>query len=272
VIVEAHLRDTQRAFDSVASVYDGAVGNNAVIQRMRGQMWWAITETFPSGSQLLDLGCGAGIDTVFLASRGYSVLAIDWSEEMVERTRQRVAEAGLAGRAHVLALGVQELSQLRGERFDGIYSDLGPLNCIPALPSTARDCAVLLLPGGRIIASVIGRICPWETVYHAARGNWRRAVLRGSRRFVPVPLNGETVWTHYYTPREFYRSFAGEFALTSYRGLGIFSPPPYLIRVWECSPALCNALAEGDDRLGALPLIRNLGDHFLMMMTKRSQS
>lgn len=272
MIVETRLQDTRQAFDRVAAEYDGPIGNNAVIRRMRDQMWRAIADTFPSGARLLDLGCGTGIDAVYLAARGYAIVAVDWSEEMAERTRRRAAEAGLASCVHVCTVGAQELGQIKGERFDGIYSNLGPLNCVPGLPSTARDCAALLQPGGRVIASVIGRLCPWETSYFAARGEWRRAVLRGDRGFVPVPLSGETVWTRYYTPREFYRPFADDFTLTSYRGLGIFSPPPYLIGIWQRFPVICRVLAEGDDRLGDLPLIRNLGDHFLMVMTKRRQT
>lgn len=51
----------------------------------------------PSVTRVLDLGCAAGRNTVFLAGKGFDVLALDASEPMVERTRERVAEA--VGRA-----------------------------------------------------------------------------------------------------------------------------------------------------------------------------
>ncbi|HJU25919.1 MAG TPA: methyltransferase domain-containing protein, partial [Rhodanobacteraceae bacterium] len=84
---EARLLDTQRAFDSVAADYDGPRGNNELIQRMRRTMWDAACSEFFTGSRLLDLGCGTGIDAVEFARTGYRVVATDWSPQMVARTR-----------------------------------------------------------------------------------------------------------------------------------------------------------------------------------------
>src|SRR3954447_16270379 len=163
--VESQLRDTQRAFDSVAADYDGPKGNNALIQRMRETVWRRLTTACPPGARLLDLGCGTGIDAIELARRSYAVMATDWSPQMVERTRERAAGAGLSDRVTAAHLGLQELDRLRnpdggpgGEQFDGIYSNFGPLNCAPDLAAVARACAALLRPGGRLVFSVIGRI------------------------------------------------------------------------------------------------------------------
>jgi SAM-dependent methyltransferase len=254
----------------VAVDYDGPAGNNLLIQRMRDQMWQLLTATFPVGARLLDLGCGTGIDAAYLAARGYAVLAIDWSQVMVERSQLRIAENGLEQRASARVLGTHELHQLHGDQFDGIYSNLGPLNCAPDLHRTAHDCAQLLRPGGRFVASVIGRICPWEIAYYVAHARWRRAFLRWSDMVVPVPLNGETVWTRYFTPRQFYAAFADDFALVFYRGLRICSPPPYMLGVSRRLRSVCTLGEWLDDSIGALPIIRNAGDHFLMVMTKRS--
>src|SRR5436190_18523262 len=106
-VVDAQLLDTQRAFDSVAADYDGPKGNNALIQRMRETVWRALTEACPPGARLLDLGCGTGIDAIELARRGYSVLATDWSPQMVERTRARAAGAGLSERVTTAHIGLQ---------------------------------------------------------------------------------------------------------------------------------------------------------------------
>jgi SAM-dependent methyltransferase len=267
---DMRMQETRRAFDRVAGDYDGPSGNNALIQRMRAQMWRMLTTTFAPGAQLLDLGCGTGIDAAYLAARGYSVLATDWSPAMVERTRARIAENGLGQRASACVLGIQDLHQLAGEEFDGIYSDLGPLNCAPDLREAARACAALLRPGGHLVASVIGRICPWEIVYYLARARWERAFLRWRGAAVPVPLGGETVWTRYYTPRQFYGAFADHFALAHYRGLRLCAPPPYMLGIYRRLRPLCALADRLDDYAGALPIARNAGDHFLMIMTKRA--
>jgi 2-polyprenyl-3-methyl-5-hydroxy-6-metoxy-1,4-benzoquinol methylase len=267
--IQAQLLDTQRAFDSVAADYDGPKGNNALIQRMRETVWQTLTQACSPGARLLDLGCGTGIDALELARRGYAVRATDWSPQMVERTRARAADAGLSERVTTAHLGLQELDQLRGEQFDGIYSNFGPLNCAPDLQAVARSCAALLRPGGKLVFSVIGRICPWEFGYYMLRRRPARATVRGTRGIVPVHMNKHTIWAFYYTPREFYRAFAPDFALSEYQALSLFLPPPYLISLYERARPLCNALGWLDDHLGGLPLLRDMGDHFLMVMTRR---
>jgi SAM-dependent methyltransferase len=52
--------------------------------------------TDPGQVCVLDVGCAAGRNTVLLAERGFDVFAIDGSEAMVARTRERVA--GVLGR------------------------------------------------------------------------------------------------------------------------------------------------------------------------------
>lgn len=220
--IELQLLDTRRAFDSVAADYDGPVGNNALVQRMRREMWRTLESSLPLRARLLDVGCGAGIDAVYLASRGYEILATDWSSGMLERTCRRAAEAGQSHRVTARLIGAHELAQLSGQVFDGIYSDLGALNCVPDLKAVSCACAALLEPRGKLVVSVMGRICPWELAYYAARADLARAWLRSARQAVPVNLNRHTVWTRYYTPREFYRAFAREFELTYYRALAIF--------------------------------------------------
>ncbi|HYV56323.1 MAG TPA: class I SAM-dependent methyltransferase [Candidatus Nitrosopolaris sp.] len=272
ITIDPRLLDTRHAFDSVADVYDGPRGNNALIQRMRHEVWRVLGDVFPAGARLLDLGCGTGIDAVHLAASGYEILATDWSPAMVARTCGRAAEAGVGDRIRAEVLGAHELQQLAGAEFDGIYSNLGPLNCALDLPDVARWCASALKPRGRMVVSVIGRVCPWEFVYYAVRRDLARARLRGLRDTVPVTLNRHTVWTSYYTPREFYRAFAREFELTRYGALALFLPPPYLIGIYERLGPLGTLLGWLDDRLGTLPLLRDAGDHFLMVMTRRTST
>jgi ubiquinone/menaquinone biosynthesis C-methylase UbiE len=263
----AHVLDTQQAFDSVAAEYDGLSGNNALVQRMRRRLWDTAQRTFPPGSRLLDLGCGTGLDAIHLAHCGYQILAIDAAPRMVARTRARAVEEGVQQAVMAEVLDMHHLSHLAPASFDGIYSDLGAINCVLDLPAVARSCAALLKPQGRLIASVMGRWCPWEIAYYMTHGQPRRAFVRRARGAVPVGLSGHAVWTHYWTPQEWYAAFSAGFALTHYRALGLLAPPPYLIGVQRRFPTFVAALARLDDRLGALPGARNLGDHFLMVLT-----
>ena len=266
----AQLHATRDAFDSVAADYDGPRGNNALIQEMREEMWRWLDMTFAPGGHLLDLGCGTGLDAVRMARLGHRVTATDWSEQMVRRTNERAAQERLTTRVVTRVAGAHELHRLDGqEKYDGAYSNLGPLNCVPDLGVMSRELFRLLRPAGALVFTVIGRICPWEIAHYLRRWNWARLRIRYDRGFVPVGMNRHTVWTHYYAPREFYRSFSQEFALTHFRGLCLFAPPPYLSWMRDRHPLWHQRLWRLDRRAAAWPGLRNMGDHFLIVMRKR---
>lgn len=270
VSTQPQLHETQEAFDSVAADYDGKRGNNALIQDMRAEMWRWLDATFTPGSRLLDLGCGTGLDAVRMALLGHRVTATDWSPAMVRRTSDRAASERLTDRVQAVNVGAHELRQLREDgSFDGAYSNLGALNCLPDLLTVSRECARLLKPGGRLVFTVIGRFCPWEIGYYLLRRHWPRVKVRYARGPVPVSMNARTVWTSYYTPREFYRSFHGDFRLVHHRGLCVFAPPPYLTWVREQHPVAYRRLWRMDRRTAGWPVLRNTGDHFLVVMRKR---
>ena len=264
------LRDTQAAFDSVAADYDGERGNNALIQDMRSEMWRWLDATFTEASRLLDLGCGTGLDAVRMARLGHQVTASDWSAGMVERTSERARSEQLGGRVRAVHVGAHELWRVEGDAsFDGAYSNLGALNCVPDLAAVARECARLVRPGGALLFTVIGRLCPWEIAHYARRGKWARVRVRFARSLVPVGMNARTVWTRYYGPREFYRPFRSHFSLAHFRGLCLFAPPPYLTQVRARHPAGYARLWRFDRRAAGWPLLRGMGDHFLILMRRR---
>jgi SAM-dependent methyltransferase len=263
------LMETQQAFDGVASGYDQTNARNRTLCEMRERAMQAVEDVVPKGVHLLDLGCGPGSDAEHLARRGYRVTAIDWSHAMVGEARRRVCQAGLQDRVDVLHLGIQELDRLSPARFDAAYSNFGPLNCVPDPAAAARLIADRLRRGGVLVASVIGRVCPWEIALYLARGDWSRARIRFREGLVAVPLDGRTVWTRYYTPTAFEQIFAAAgFTRVSLRTLGLLVPPPYLQAFAARHPTLVGALQRVEDRVGAWPAVRAWGDHFLIVLRK----
>ncbi len=246
------LRDTRDAFDSVAADYDGPRGNNDLIQDMRGEMWRWLDATFAPASRLIDLGCGTGLDAIRMAQLGHHITATDWSPQMVWRTSDRAEREHLTDRVRAVAVGAHELHRMDGDGvYDGAYSNLGPLNCVPDLADVSRECA------------------PWEIAHYLRGGRSARAKIRFARNAVPVSMNNHTIWTRYYAPREFYRAFKSHFTLEHFRGLCVFAPPPYLTWVREKHPRWYDQLWRLDRRVCGFPVIRGLGDHFLIVMRRR---
>jgi SAM-dependent methyltransferase len=269
-MVERALADTQRAFDGVAASYGQANGANSILAAMRRRSKATLERFVAPGAHILDLGCGPGTDEPSLAAHGYRITAIDWSAAMVAEAKRSVRDAGRMDRVRIEHLGIHQLDRLAPDRFDAAYSSFGPLNCVPDPAAAAAAIAARLRPNGVLVASVIGRLCPWEFALYMLRGSWRRAVLRLRRGAVPVPLEGGTVWTRYYTPGEFAALFsAAGFDTLHVRTLSLFVPPPYLNAFAARHPDLLTRLRRLDDRVGSWPLARAFGDHFVIVLRRR---
>ena len=264
------LDDTRAAFDRVAPAYDQSNTDNPILSEMRRRVLDALTSRVPRGAHVLDLGCGPGSDAVTLARAGYTVTAVDWSPVMVEEAQRRVDAAQFQDRVDVRRTGIHEVDRLAPSVYDAALSNFGPLNCVPDLDEAARLVAERLRPGGVLVASVIGRVCPWEIALYLSRGNVSRARVRFAKGFVPVPLDGRVVWTRYYAARDVARVFerAG-FERVLLRSLGLFAPPPYLESFAKRHPSFVNSLHGIDDAIGRLPVLRGWGDHFLIVLVKR---
>ncbi|HWW82069.1 MAG TPA: class I SAM-dependent methyltransferase [Vicinamibacterales bacterium] len=264
------LADTRQAFDGVAADYDRRNSANRVLSDMRTRIRQTIGTHVPAGSRLLDLGCGPGADTAWLATCGHRVTAIDWSPAMVQEARSRLAAIPeLESRVNVQPLGIHELDRLAPAIFDAAVANFGPLNCVTDLPAAACSIARRLRSGGVLVAAVIGRLCPWEIALYLARRDWSRVCVRFTTRMQPVPLDGRTVWTHYYSVSEFERAFRPcGFSRTSLRALGLVAPPPYLEAFTARHPTLVGRLQRIEDYVSEWPGIRSWGDHFLIVLRK----
>ena len=105
------------------------------------------------GDTVLDLGAGAGIDTILAAHRIGSqgrAIALDFLPEMLERTR---AAASAAGLANVETLeGEIEAIPLPDASVDAVVSN-GVINLAPRKSRVLAECARVLRDGGEFCVS-----------------------------------------------------------------------------------------------------------------------
>lgn len=261
------------AFDRLAPAYD-ALASGEAFQLQRRQTHRLLSRWIRSGFRVLEIGCGTGVDTEFLAGLGARVVACDPSEEMLSRTRRRLEMAGLGDRAGILSCGLQDLPQFldaldHAEGFDAIVSNFGALNCAPTLEPLGVIGCRHLRAGGAIAIGLMGRTCLWETLYFTARGDRARAARRRTSK-ADLPVAGIDVPTFYHRTSDVAASLGEEFVRDAVIGVGVMVPPPYLEPRWLQLPPTLRRAAAGVDRVaGSWPIVNQLGDHTLSRWVKR---
>src|SRR5688500_1755244 len=168
------MNATMLAFDRLASQYD-AIAEGELFTLMRHRTHDVFLRWFQPGCRVLEIGCGTGLDTAFLASQGVRVVACDPSEAMVGRTLSRLASEGASAQAQVMPCGLQNLAMFLEalsdrEPFDGIVSNFGALNCVDRLDPLGQLASTVLRPGGAVLLGLMGRHCVVEATYFALSG------------------------------------------------------------------------------------------------------
>jgi ubiquinone/menaquinone biosynthesis C-methylase UbiE len=97
-----------------------------------------------AGLDVLDVGCGQGIDLVRYARAGATVTGIDLTPRHVELARAQLAAQGLPG---TVVLGDAEQLPFANDSFDRVSSN-GVLHHTPDIEAALREIQRVLRPGG----------------------------------------------------------------------------------------------------------------------------
>lgn len=252
-------------FDNQAPGYDADFSATLIGTLMRQAVRRRMDALFHRGQRVLDLGCGTGEDAVYLAGRGVDVHAVDASEGMLRRARQKVAQTGVEHRVEVSHLDIENLDALGNGRYDGVLSNFGALNCVEDLPTAARQLAERTDRGAPLLLCLMGPIVPWEWIWHLAHGEPAKAF----RRLRPggVAWRGIRVW--YPSIGQLRRAFAPYFDQSRVAGLGALVPPPCSEPWARRHRALVEWLAGVERRFEAIPPLPWLADHYMLELRRR---
>lgn len=112
----------------------------------------SIVAPIPEASSVLDIGCGAGLDSLVAARKAGtagSVRGVDFSESMIEKARQSAREAGLGVEFFVADA---EALPVDGGSMDVILAN-GIFNLNPRRHEIFREMHRVLKPGGAVYAA-----------------------------------------------------------------------------------------------------------------------
>ena len=160
------------AFDDLAASYDDTFTESVIGRLLRAAVWRRLDAQFRAGDRVLELNCGTGADAIHLAHTGVRVLATDVSEAMLDVTRRKVAQAGMAELVQVAKLDIAELAAI-GDRRSEIgdqRSEIGDRRSeIGDRRSEIRDQEVRCRGGAPVSWTVVRAMPAW-----AARLRWPR--------------------------------------------------------------------------------------------------
>lgn len=254
------LEASRDYWDATAETYDQIFPETLVGRVQRNAVWKELDRVFQSGQRILELNCGTGIDAVHLAENGIQVLACDLSPRMIRLASERSLAADVANTAIFRVMPTENISQLAEEGpFDGALSNFSGLNCVEDLALVARELGKLLRPGAMAVFCMVGRIAPWEIAWHLVHGDTKKAM----RRLRPVS-DDPRVKAHYPPVRAIVRTFAPEFRLRHWRGIGVAVPPSCMDPLARRFPRTLGCLARADQWLTFCPGVKALADCVLL--------
>jgi len=117
----------------------------------------------------LDLGCGTGTDTLYLASRGWDATGLDFAPRAIATARSRAAAARSAA---TFVLG--DVTRLGSAGVGGDFDLVTDIGCYHGVPAGRRDAyaagvAAVTRPGGDLyLAGIADPPASWRLV--GARG------------------------------------------------------------------------------------------------------
>ncbi|HEY3018860.1 MAG TPA: methyltransferase domain-containing protein [Solirubrobacteraceae bacterium] len=146
--------DVDAHFDAAArwwrDVYEAPTTEGAVYRRRRDRVLALVDELrLPAGSDVLEVGAGAGVVAVELARRGHRVKAVEPSEAMLAVLRERAAAGGVADHLTAATADVHALDE-PSDAFDLVVA-IGVVPWLHAPQAGLREMARVARPGAAVI-------------------------------------------------------------------------------------------------------------------------
>jgi SAM-dependent methyltransferase len=252
------------AYEAAAPDYDRQVQRDGW---MRNVLWDRYARLFCAGQTVLDLGCGTGIDAVFLAQRGIRVMGIDASPAMIGQSRAKLAAADLDDLVDLRVMDIAAVGSLPQAGFDGIICAFAALNTSAELDEFAASVARLLVPRGILVVHLLNRWSLWEWLGLVRTGRFGAARRLGRNPVRNFMIAGRPVSHYLYQPDAAYaRFFQPHFALRRAYGIGILRPPHTVQRI---PAAIVSRLDRLERPLGGLRPFRDWGRFFVLELERR---
>ena len=246
----------------------------AVIHQQRRSALFSMIDELclAPGSDVLDVGCGAGLISVGLASRGFITKAVDPTQAMIELTERAALEAGVSDSVSATVGDIHRL-----DFPDNTFKLVLAIGVLPWLQDYHRalnELARVLEPGGYLIANVDNR---WalHRILDPSANAITAPLIRGVGRTLRAlhlrrPRSGVTTTTaSRRTFNNLLRHYGLETVETAMFGFGPFRIVGQRYLAFSTGVQCHRFLQELCDR--NIPILRSMGAQYLVTAKKPLQ-
>ena len=133
-------KNIRQAYDEWAEIYDSNENptrdvNYRAIREEKLEL---------SGKKVLEIGCGTGINTVYLAQKAQRVVGVDFSDQMLAKAHQQISQDNIT----FIQADITNPWSFKDESFDLVVGNL-VLEHIQRLGHVFEETYRVLLPGGK---------------------------------------------------------------------------------------------------------------------------
>jgi len=186
-------KDTaQSRYEQSAGDWDGTFAADALNAYHVQACWRAFNRVAGpdlGGTTAVELGVGTGLFTDRLAPLFQRLIAVDFSAQMLEELRAKMARMNV-GNVEYLCARAEALEPVAPGSVDAVLC-FGLIENIAALDPLFREVRRILKPGGRFAGVASNAACPWYPLRARLAGDkwyWRDVHLRTSQQLRDAAL------------------------------------------------------------------------------------
>jgi ubiquinone/menaquinone biosynthesis C-methylase UbiE len=255
------------AFSAQSVIFDQLNIENKLTHHLRDIYRTEVDTQIKPGSNILELNCGTGIDSIYFAGKGHKILATDNAEGMLAQLQHKIEEQHLEEKITTQRCSFLALYELGDKRFDYIISNFGGLNCTDDLNKVLLQFNDHLNEHGKVTLVIMPKISPWELVM-ALKGNFKTA-FRRFKKNTPAHVEGVHFSVYYYNPSYVIKTLKKDFKVLTVKGIYFAVPPEFYQNFVERYPKMYRFLKAVERRLGNWFPFTYCCDHYMITLQKK---
>ncbi len=260
----------EKYYNHYAAVHDINY-HNPELYYMRKVENHVISLSRPKGT-VVDIGCGTGKQTLFLASINCKVYAVDISRKMLSTTRRKAHSLGLQDKIEFIQASADYLPFQEGV-FNRAYSIFGAYNHALNYREGFNRLGKILKRNGEAVISVLNqyRLTWWLYSIFTFKTTWIKKALKSKQTYLRhrVGRKKYKAWTHLYTYNEIKQLLREAGFRSIYVGsILIFFKPEFKYTSQTELKGVKYLLGKIEDKLRWVPPFNRLGTYLIVWAKK----